>query len=156
MWKGEAPEVRAAYHQKAIEIKAHLMALYPNYRYSPRKSSQIRRRAPRRVINRPLFQHNAHKSPVENNLKAGLVPTSQITRRIPGAQQFLPPVETPGWNPCHLVPGVTPESLAAAAATPVEGAPAAEANADPTLAAIDELIDNWDIEAEIAQIMSEI
>lgn len=121
MWKSETPEVRAKYHQKSLDIKAHLMALHPNYRYAPRKSSEIRRRASRRpppmttTLTQP-FQHNAHQSPKVNNRKAGLRATSEITRKIPGAQQFLPPVMAPGWTPYHLLPG----NNAPAVPTPVE------------------------------------
>ncbi|KAK0747267.1 hypothetical protein B0T21DRAFT_266520, partial [Apiosordaria backusii] len=119
MWKGESPEVRAKYHQKSLEIKAHLLALHPEYRYTPRKSSEIRRRAPRRTAQ--PFEHNAHHSPQFNNEKAGLRPTSDITRRIPGAQRFLPPVVAPGWTPYHLLPG---------AAAPAEPTLAEEASTE--------------------------
>ncbi|SPQ19732.1 ffa8be09-dbc6-4133-8fed-5999793a66c9 [Thermothielavioides terrestris] len=164
MWKGESPEVRAKYHQKALQIKAQLMSLHPNYRYAPRKSSEIRRRAPRRVVpfGRPRpFQHNAHRSPEENNMMAGLVPTSEITRRIPGAQQFLPPVETPGWTPYHLVPA----SMVSTETTPAEATEAEEAPADGDAdvngnqnftAAVGGFIDDWDIDAQLADIFADI
>lgn len=176
MWKGETPEVRAEYHQKALEIKAHLMSLYPNYRYAPRKSSEIRRRAPRRPPGVPnpqaAFQHNAHQSPVVNNVKAGLSPTSEITRRIPGAQQFLPPVETPGWTPYHLLANANGEvpapdedtaaedtavQDAAAEDVSLDDAPEEEMNTDQEFeSAVDRFMENWDIEAELVQIMAEV
>lgn len=180
MWKGESPEVRAQYHQKSLEIKAQLLALHPNYRYAPRKSSEIRRRAPRRSTHSDLqpasparaqpFQHNAHNRPEVNNQKAGLRPTSEITRHIPGAQQFLPPVVAPGWNPYHLLPGATSPSEA----SPIEEdlaedldeeiaiqqAPADDVmnmNGDQDFAAsVEALIDNWDLEADLAQMLAEI
>jgi len=180
MWKGESPEVRAKYHQKSLDIKAQLLALHPNYRYAPRKSSEIRRRAPRRSANSHLqpgspahaqpFQHNAHNRPEVNNMKAGLKATSEITRHIPGAQQFLPPVVAPGWNPYHLLPGATSpaevssieEDLAEDldVEMAVQQAATGEAmnmNNDQDFAAsVEELIDNWDIEADLAQMLAEI
>jgi hypothetical protein len=172
MWKGETAEVRAKYHQKSLDIKAHLLALHPNYRYAPRKSSEIRRRAPRRAPdyadqpstpsrgqNAQPFQHNAHHSPQVNNQRAGLRPTSDITRRIPGAQRFLPPVVAPGWTPYHLLPGAD----APAEPTLMEEAPSQELLADDGLTIngnqdfdIDEFIDNWDVEAEFAQMLGDI
>ncbi|KAL2131988.1 hypothetical protein VTI74DRAFT_4320 [Chaetomium olivicolor] len=171
MWKGETPEVRAKYHQKALEIKAHLMALHPNYRYAPRKSSEIRRRAARRdslesqspAHSQPgqPFQHNAHQSPEVTNKKAGIRPTSAITRRIPGAQQFLPPVATPGWTPYDLVANANTRAETLVEETPAEEVAALDGgrdmNANQDFAAtVDEFIDNWDIDAELAQILAEI
>jgi hypothetical protein len=176
MWKGEAPEIRAKYHQKAQEIKAHLLAMHPNYRYVPRKSSEIRRRAPRQPASQPAtpataapaqpFQHNAHRSPQANNEKAGLRPTSDITRRIPGAQQFLPPVVTPGWTPYHLLPTPTsPAENTPAAEAPVEEAQPEEILADDGMvmdggqdfiSEVDELINNWNVEADLAQMLGDI
>lgn len=167
MWKGESPEVRAKYHEKALQIKAHLMALYPNYRYAPRKSSEIRRRAPRRG-NKPPFQHNAHQKPVENLMEAGVFPTSDITRRVPGSQQFLPPISTPGWTPYHLMNGTSAQATTPAQAsvaedhssaenTPIEDTPEIAMNAERDYqVAVDRFLDNWDIEADLAQIMAEI
>jgi hypothetical protein len=193
MWKGEAPEVRAKYLKKSLEIKATLLAVHPNYRYSPRKSSEIRRRAPRRPAQTPPqpgspsharpgsrarvrpFEHNAHLTPEENNLKAGLETNSQITRCVPGAQQFLPPVVAAGWTPYHLLPGAT----SPVAATPadediaeedeeeedlIEEAPAQQIladdgmniNAGPDFAAVDEFMANWDIDADLARILAEV
>jgi hypothetical protein len=173
MWKQESPEVRAKYHQMSLEIKARHLALHPEYRYTPRKSSEIRRRAPRRVpdladrqhttpgrgqIAQP-FEHNAHRSPQVNNEKAGLRPTSDITRRIPGAQRFLPPVVAPGWTPYHLLPG----AAAPAEPTLAEEASTEELQADNGLYMnddqdfnIDEFIDNQDFEAEFAQMLGGI
>ncbi|KAK3904984.1 mat a-1 [Staphylotrichum tortipilum] len=178
MWKSETPEVRAKYHQKSLDIKAHLMALHPNYRYSPRKSSEIRRRAPRRQTE--PFQHNAHQSPKVNNEKAGLTPTSEITRHIPGAQQFLPPVMAPGWTPYHLLPG----NNSPAVPTPVEEeadeyeaeddeeeledeqgsvqqtlTQQAPADDDMTMNGAQDfnaIIQNWDIEADLAVLLGDI
>lgn len=177
MWKGESPEVRAKYHQKAQDIKAHLLALHPNYRYVPRKSSEIRRRAPRQphsptgvqppsLARAQPFQHNAHRSPQVNNEKAGLRPNSDITRRIPGAQQFLPPVVAPGWTPYHLLRTAN----APAENTPALEAPVAETQPEEIpadhnmvmdgghgfIADVDEFIDNWDIEADLAQMLVDI
>lgn len=156
MWKGETPEVRAKYHDKSLQIKAHLLAIYPNYRYAPRKSSEIRRRAPRRLPT--VFRHNAHKKPEENNKVAGIVVTSEVTRQCPGAQQFLPPVETPGWTPYHLLPGAN----LLAQGTPAENAPVDDAaemgmmNVDPEFQAeVDRLVDDWDLEAELTRIINE-
>ncbi|EAQ91645.1 hypothetical protein CHGG_03580 [Chaetomium globosum CBS 148.51] len=181
MWKSETPEVRDKYHQKSQEIKARMLALHPNYRYAPRKPSEIRRRATRRASDvteippiQPYssqsasprvqgFEHSAHYSAQTNNDKAGIRPNSDITRRIPGAQRFLPPVVQPGWTPYHLLPGAN-ESIET---TLAQEAPAEEivALVDNALdmdggqiyaATLEELIDNWDVEADIARIMNEI
>ncbi len=186
MWKGETPEVRNKYLQKSLDIKAHLMALYPNYRYAPRKSSEICRRArrnsqaaqgqsssPSRV---QAFQHNAHRSPQFNNMKAGLKPTSQITRCVPGAQQFLPPMEAPGWTPYHLLPGATSPTAATLAEDDiaeeaddedfVEEAPAQHALADDAMIMnggqdfvpnVDQFINGWDdIDADLARLLADV
>ncbi|KAJ4290083.1 hypothetical protein N0V88_006589 [Collariella sp. IMI 366227] len=50
------------------------------------------------------FEHNPHQSAQVNNDKAGIQPNSDITRRIPAAQRFLPPAVEPGWTPDHLLP----------------------------------------------------
>ncbi|KAK4040704.1 mat a-1 [Parachaetomium inaequale] len=176
MWKGETPEVRAKYHQKAHEIKAQILALYPTYRYAPRKSSEIRRRARRATDaeappippiqpyfsptgsppRAQAFEHNAHHSAQFNNGKADLRPNSDITKRMPGAQRFLPPVVEPGWTPYHLNSPTEP----ALAEAPAEEA---EANHDLDMnggqdfsATLEELIDNWDIEADLARMAGEI
>ncbi len=182
MWKGESLEVRARYLQKSLEIKAHLLALHPNYKYSPRKSSQIRRRA-RRAAQSPSrpaspsqaqpFQHNAHLSPQANNMKAGLKSTSQITRVIPGAQQFLPPVVAPGWTPYHLLPGASSPAAPASVEEDivedgeddedlVEEAPAQQAldgmniDAGHDFESVDEFMENWDIEADLTWILASV
>ncbi|KAL2015077.1 hypothetical protein VTK56DRAFT_6337 [Thermocarpiscus australiensis] len=153
MWKGEPREVRAEYHQKAMEIKAHLMAIYPDYRYTPRKPSEIRRRASRRP-----FQRNPHLKPEENNKRAGLSINSAITRRIPGAQQFLPPVEEPGWTPYHLLSKANTENSliedAPVEDAPVEDIPDGDApqlgmTASPEFAVNDASVGNWDIDAQM-------
>ncbi|KAL2172582.1 hypothetical protein VTG60DRAFT_4701 [Thermothelomyces hinnuleus] len=180
MWKSESPEVRAKYHQKAQEVKAHFMALHPNYRYAPRRSSEIRRRATRRASDAPEippiqpyfstpssptraqpFEHNAHHSAQVNNDKAGIIPNSDITRRIPAAQRFLPPVVEPGWNPLHLLPGanvpteptLADEVPAEETQTPADQGTGLNADHYPT---VEELIDNWDIEADLAQMLNGI
>ncbi|KAK4242061.1 hypothetical protein C8A03DRAFT_40626 [Achaetomium macrosporum] len=157
MWKDESPEVREKYHKKATDIKTHLLAMHPGYRYNPRKPHEIPRRARRNttvtqhtvIINgQPVvthlthspFQHNAHRRPEVNNRNAGIVPTSDITRHVPGAQQFLPPVETPGWTPYHLMP--SPVTQVNQAAT-----------FEQTLV---DLVDNWDVQAELAQMYAEL
>lgn len=148
MWKGESPEVRTAYHKKAMDIKAHLMAIYPDYRYSPRKSGEIRRRATRRNRGQIEFEHNAHQSAAVNNRRAGIVTNSEITRRIPGAQQFLPPVAGP-WTPF--------DALNVEGAAPGQNAPVPQMNANEDFEAdVNNFIDNWDVNAEVAQMMAEI
>lgn len=182
MWKSETPEVRAKYHQKSQEIKARMLALHPNYRYAPRKSSEIRRRATRRAsdvteippiqpyYSQPAspprsqgFEHSAHCSVQANNEKAGIRPNSDITRRVPGAQRFLPPAVQPGWTPYHLLP-TAKEPIET---TLAQEAPARESEVPvghgldmndgqayaPTL---EEPIDNWDVDADIARILQDI
>nr|AHW83204.1 HMG mating type protein [Sporothrix globosa] len=44
-WNGETDEIRVHYHKMAVDIKRQVEALHPTYKYNPRKSSEIRRRA---------------------------------------------------------------------------------------------------------------
>ncbi|CAK7268210.1 hypothetical protein SEPCBS119000_002946 [Sporothrix epigloea] len=44
-WNEEADEIRDYYHKMAVDIKRQVEALHPTYKYNPRKSSEIRRRA---------------------------------------------------------------------------------------------------------------
>jgi len=100
MWKGESPEVRALYHQKAEELKQQLLDNQPEYRYSPRKSSEIRRRA-----RRAQFSQNTSMKSNLKNIEAAFSPISEITRRIPQASKFLPPFANANWTPYHLLSG---------------------------------------------------
>lgn len=151
MWKHESPDVRAKYQQKAQEIKAHLMALHPTYRYAPRKSSEIRRRAPRRP-RLQAFEHNPHQSAQVNNEKAGIRPNSDITRRISASQRFLPPVVEPGWTPDHLLPNAATEQTLAGVETLVEQG--LDMDGDLAYPTVEELM--LDLEADIARILTEI
>ncbi|VBB73642.1 MAT+ sexual cell fertilization-promoting factor encoded by the FPR1 gene [Podospora comata] len=86
MWKKESPEVRAEYQRRATEIKAKLMSAHPHYRYVPRRSSEIRRRAPRR--NRA--QEVANASPIGENSGAPIVGNPIVTTME--QQQPLPDI----------------------------------------------------------------
>nr|prf transcription factor [Podospora anserina] len=86
MWKKESPEVRAEYQRRASEIKAKLMSAHPHYRYVPRRSSEIRRRAPRR--NRA--QEVANASPIGENSGAPIVGNPIVTTME--QQQPLPDI----------------------------------------------------------------
>ncbi|CAK7222270.1 hypothetical protein SCUCBS95973_004786 [Sporothrix curviconia] len=44
-WNEEADDIRIHYHKMAVDIKRQVEALHPTYKYNPRKSSEIRRRA---------------------------------------------------------------------------------------------------------------
>lgn len=44
-WQGESEDIRATYREKAASIKRAFMVEHPNYKYSPRKSSEVKRRA---------------------------------------------------------------------------------------------------------------
>nr|AGS32062.1 MAT1-2-1 [Leptographium profanum] len=44
-WNAETDAVRMHYHSMAVEIKRQVERLHPDYRYNPRRSSEIRRRA---------------------------------------------------------------------------------------------------------------
>jgi hypothetical protein len=125
------------------------MALHPTYRYAPRKSSEIRRRTPRRP-RLQAFEHNAHQSAQVNNEKAGIRPNSDITRRIPASQRFLPPVVEPGWTPYHLLPHAPTEQTLMGIETPVEQGP--DMNGDQAYHTVEELI--LDLEADIARILA--
>ncbi|KAL2273455.1 hypothetical protein FJTKL_04520 [Diaporthe vaccinii] len=43
-WQAEPDEVRDVYKQKSEAIKEEFMRLYPDYKYQPRKSSEVKRR----------------------------------------------------------------------------------------------------------------
>jgi hypothetical protein len=43
-WQMEPEEVRDEYKKKSEDIKEEFMRLYPDYRYQPRKSSEVKRR----------------------------------------------------------------------------------------------------------------
>ncbi|KAK3336973.1 hypothetical protein B0T19DRAFT_437672 [Cercophora scortea] len=85
MWRQESPEVRANYHDKSQMIKANLMAIHPEYRYKPRKSSQIKRRGSKIL----LLNESPETSGIYNHYQR---PTSVIDdddekvlrRRFPG------------------------------------------------------------------------
>ncbi|KAK0725630.1 high mobility group box domain-containing protein, partial [Lasiosphaeris hirsuta] len=44
MWKNETPEVRAKYYAKSLAMKDEIIRRHPEYRYKPRRSSEIKRR----------------------------------------------------------------------------------------------------------------
>ncbi|OAA63301.1 mating type protein 1-2-1 [Niveomyces insectorum RCEF 264] len=44
-WNDESDSVRLHYHSMAVEIKRQVEVRHPHYKYNPRKSSEIRRRA---------------------------------------------------------------------------------------------------------------
>ncbi|ROV87084.1 hypothetical protein VSDG_10008 [Cytospora chrysosperma] len=46
-WQNESDEVRARYKAKADQIKAEFMRCNPDYKYTPRKSSEVKRRSKR-------------------------------------------------------------------------------------------------------------
>lgn len=48
-WQLESDEVRDAYRKKAAEIKAAFMTAHPGYKYQPRKSCEVKRRAKKNV-----------------------------------------------------------------------------------------------------------
>lgn len=48
-WQNEKEEVRDTYRAKAAEIKAAFMAVHPDYKYSPRKSCEVKRRAKKTI-----------------------------------------------------------------------------------------------------------
>jgi hypothetical protein len=60
MWSQESPAILAQYRQLAAELKAKHLEKYPNWKCSPRKSSQIKRRA----------QSKALQSAADNNADA--------------------------------------------------------------------------------------
>nr|AQT26490.1 MAT1-2-1 [Valsa mali] len=46
-WQNESDEVRARYKAKADQIKMEFMRINPDYKYTPRKSSEVKRRSKR-------------------------------------------------------------------------------------------------------------
>jgi len=51
MWKEESEEVKNKYKEKAQEMKRRHKLMYPDYRFSPRKQEEIRRRKKRKNVN---------------------------------------------------------------------------------------------------------
>lgn len=49
-WQSESEEVRETYRSKAADIKAAFMVEHPNYKYSPRKSCEVKRRTKKSVL----------------------------------------------------------------------------------------------------------
>jgi len=47
MWNTESTAVRAEYADKAEKLKAQHKAMYPDYKYAPRRPEQVKRRAKR-------------------------------------------------------------------------------------------------------------
>lgn len=50
-WQMEPEEVRDAYKKKSEDIKEEFMRLYPDYKYQPRKSSEVKRRSKKATNN---------------------------------------------------------------------------------------------------------
>nr|AHL24888.1 mating-type protein MAT1-2-1 [Ophiostoma himal-ulmi] len=59
-WNTEEDTVRVHYHKMAVEIKRQVEILHPHYKYNPRKSSEIRRRA--RGSNHGVYTVNGSQS----------------------------------------------------------------------------------------------
>ncbi|KAF3768416.1 hypothetical protein M406DRAFT_44005 [Cryphonectria parasitica EP155] len=57
-WQSESEEVRDAYRKKAADIKAAFMIAHPDYKYHPRKSSEVKRRAKKNVDKSTNAQSN--------------------------------------------------------------------------------------------------
>ncbi|KAL2142881.1 hypothetical protein VTI28DRAFT_649 [Corynascus sepedonium] len=154
MWKGETAEVRAKYYQKAKEIKAHTMALHPTYRYAPRKSSEIRRRASRRA-RLQVFEHNLHQGAQVNNERASILPNSNTNHRVPPTQTFLPPIRDFGWMPYHPLLDVPTEPISESPAgeNEITAEHSPNMNGGQVYPVVEELL--WDIETDIARILAE-
>ncbi|KAI3398627.1 hypothetical protein diail_8975 [Diaporthe ilicicola] len=50
-WQNESKEVRDAYKKKSEDIKEEFMRVHPDYKYQPRKSSEVKRRNRRAANN---------------------------------------------------------------------------------------------------------
>ncbi|KAK4183207.1 MAT+ sexual cell fertilization-promoting factor encoded by the FPR1 protein [Podospora australis] len=127
MWKNESDDVRQYYQTMANKLKDNHMTTHPGYRYVPRKSSEIRRRAARRLRDENsaseqepvLLRQRGNTSMVIQQLnEQGIRLNSQITQLLPSAQKFLPPLTQPGWTPIHLVPDEMQAAAAAALGSP--------------------------------------
>jgi hypothetical protein len=152
MWKAESSEVRAEYHEKAQEVKRNLMIAYPDYRYIPRKSHEIRRRARRAsrlqhqapqdiaLLNRAhapasfLWQQPMQQA-IQQVTGEENTPNSEITRHIPQSQRFLPPIER-DWAPPNM------ERLA------IEDAPAIDDN--------DNMDQGWNFDDQLEALLRDI
>ncbi|KAK3390600.1 hypothetical protein B0H63DRAFT_466126 [Podospora didyma] len=77
MWRAETLEVRQAFQKKSELLKAAILKNHPDYRYNPRRPSQIRRRN-----------------------RQGVTAVSPIVMDAnTRAQDFLPPHQPSGWSP---------------------------------------------------------
>lgn len=111
MWKNETQEIRAKYYAKSLALKDQIMRLNPEYRYQPRKSSQIKRRV--RVINDQSLEgrQNFTLLPSDDYMIRQLYPgitgiktneddgSADIYRQKIGADHHLPPLNIPNWTP---------------------------------------------------------
>jgi len=73
MWKEESEEVKNKYKEKAQEMKRRHKLMYPDYRFSPRKQEEIRRRKKRKHVE-PASENTDSKkddSKKEENKKEG-------------------------------------------------------------------------------------
>ncbi|ORY30051.1 hypothetical protein LY90DRAFT_82493 [Neocallimastix californiae] len=73
MWKEESEEVKNKYKEKAQEMKRRHKLMYPDYRFSPRKQEEIRRRKKRKNVNPAPESTDSKKdeSKKEENKKEG-------------------------------------------------------------------------------------
>lgn len=76
MWKHECEEVKDYYKKLAEEEKANHRLLYPDYKCSPRKSSEIKKRK-RSVDDNGNHLNSASEQPRAVEVSAPEIPSSQ-------------------------------------------------------------------------------
>ncbi|KAK4232299.1 mat a-1 [Podospora fimiseda] len=113
MWKAESEEVRQKYIELAEEVKTEFMKNNPDYRYTPRRSCDIKRRLPSsnkkgtaaaRVQARAGPISGAHGF-VNNEAGTRGIVRSQITDLIPGSRKFLGGDNNmQNWSPFDYMP----------------------------------------------------
>lgn len=80
MWNGESPAVKQRFHLLAQEMKERHRAMYPMYRYCPRKAPRRKRRSTTKDTNNGTF--------MDRNIAVNIATTyaSQLPAALAGAQ----------------------------------------------------------------------
>lgn len=88
-WHKETPEVRLHYKELADECKRKHQEKYPNYRYTPRKPNQVKRRAKR---SKPAEEANPSVEDLLHVPALPRIPMEQVYHHPPLPADYQAPV----------------------------------------------------------------